>query len=91
MPGCPIYFKHFHRPTLWWRTCTLISGEKHEPMKSKASLIVVVFALAGVAAAHKDHAAAHRDRVGAVVDAMQPVQTDESLNAPPEKAGEPAQ
>lgn len=38
------------------------------------------------AAATRDHAAAHRDRVGAIVDAMQPVQTDESLNALPEKA-----
>jgi hypothetical protein len=39
------------------------------------------------AAAHADHAAAHRDRVGAVVDALQPVQSDEAMNrAPPVKA-----
>jgi hypothetical protein len=34
----------------------------------------------------KDQASTHRDRVGAIIDAMQPIQTDESLNAPPEKA-----
>lgn len=34
------------------------------------------------AAATRDHAAAHRDRVGAIVDALQPVQSDKSVNAP---------
>jgi hypothetical protein len=38
------------------------------------------------AAATRDHAAAHRDRVGAITDALQPIQTDENLNAPPVKA-----
>ncbi len=38
------------------------------------------------AAATRDHAAAHRDRVGAITDALQPIQTDENLNAPPAKA-----
>jgi len=36
-----------------------------------------------LAKAHADHAKAHRDRIGAVVDAVQPVQTDEALNRPP--------
>jgi hypothetical protein len=40
------------------------------------------------AAATRDHAAAHRDRVGAVVDALQPVQSDENLNAPPKVAAQ---
>jgi hypothetical protein len=44
-------------------------------------------AIRDVAAAHKDHATAHRERVGAVVDAMQPVQTDETVNPPPEPVG----
>jgi len=42
--------------------------------------------LATHAGATRDYAAAHRDRVGAVSDALQPVQTDENLNAPPAKA-----
>src|ERR1700690_3006770 len=51
---CPIHFNHFDGPALWWHTCTLILGEKPEPMKSRFSLFVVVLALAGVAAAHKN-------------------------------------
>jgi len=35
------------------------------------------------AQAERHHAEAHRARIGAVVDAMQPVQTDETVNRPP--------
>lgn len=47
----------------------------------------VIGALAGaqhdIAKAHHARAQAHRERVGAVIDAIQPVQTDETVNRPP--------
>jgi hypothetical protein len=57
---------------------------QHDQRMDHAQLVNDTIATRATAA--RDHAAAHRDRVGAVVDALQPVQSDKSLNAPPQKA-----